>query len=150
MSLAGWIRGGLLVVGLPQALIGVWAYARPRNFFDTFPSGAEPWLPFFGPFDEHLVADFGALSVGLGLILVLAAVRWEPAVARAGIWGWLCWSVPHWATHSRLSDLMSPSASQSNMFSTTLAVVLPLLLLWMLHREATQQSPLRAAREGAR
>jgi hypothetical protein len=134
VSLTGWIRGGLLVVGLPQAFIGVWAYAAPRHFFDHFPSAAEPWLPFFGPFDEHLVADFGALSAALSLILVAAAVRWDAAVARAGLWAWLVWSTPHFATHARLSDLMSPQAASSNLVSTTLAVVLPLLLLWMIRR----------------
>jgi len=133
------IRLALLIIGLPQGVIGLWAYAAPRHFFDSFPSGAEPWLPFFGPYDGHLVADFGALSLALGIVVVVAAVRLHPLLTRVALWGWVAWSAPHFVTHAQLAGHMSRSAFASNAISTALAVLVPAVALWLVHRPTTPE-----------
>lgn len=139
-----WIKAGLLLTGLPQLLLGFWAYVAPLHFFENFPSQVEPWLPFFGPYDQHLVADFGALSAGLAAIVVFAAVRSERTVVIAAAWGWLLWSVPHFLTHVFLADHMTATAASKNFISTSLAVLVPVGVLFLLRaerRRATRTGP---------
>ena len=62
----GAIRFLLLALGVPQALIGLWALLGPHSFYADFPAGTDGWVHVLGPFDEHLVTDVGALFVALG------------------------------------------------------------------------------------
>ena len=43
---------------------GAWAFFAPRSFFDT--------LATFPPYNEHFIHDIGALSIGLGAVIVFA------------------------------------------------------------------------------
>ena len=45
---------------------GLWAFLAPRSFFDT--------LATFPPYNEHLIHDIGAFSIGLGTVIVFALV----------------------------------------------------------------------------
>jgi hypothetical protein len=53
---------------------GLWAFVAPRSFYDA--------VATFPPYNVHFVHDIGALSIGLGLTIVLVVVladRWHPA-----------------------------------------------------------------------
>ena len=68
------IRGLLLALAIPQGLVGLLALFAPRTFYDDFPLGTSGWVHPLGPYDQHLVTDVGGLFVGLGVLLVMAAV----------------------------------------------------------------------------
>ena len=70
----GAIRFLLLALGVPQALIGLWALLGPHSFYADFPAGTDGWVHVLGPFDEHLVTDVGALFVALGVVMAFAAM----------------------------------------------------------------------------
>ena len=53
---------------------GAWAFFAPRSFFDQ--------LATFPPYNEHLIHDIGAFSIGLGAVLVFALVG-LPAMSTA-------------------------------------------------------------------
>lgn len=55
------LLGGVVTVGL-----GLWAMIGPRSFFDQ--------LATFDPYNQHLIQDIGAFQIGLGAVLLLAAV----------------------------------------------------------------------------
>ena len=70
----------LAVVGLSS---GLWAEFSPRSFYDEFPGGGRAWVAANGPYNEHLVRDFGALigdAVGFALGAALGRVT------ASGIW----------------------------------------------------------------
>ena len=46
----------LVVVG---GSTGLWATLSPRSFYDEFPGGGRAWVAADGPYNEHLVRDFG-------------------------------------------------------------------------------------------
>src|SRR5436305_1125646 len=69
----GWLRGGLAVMAVTPLLVGVWATASPRGFYDQFPGAGHHWVSAVGAYDEHLVRDVGALYLGS---LVLLALTW--------------------------------------------------------------------------
>jgi hypothetical protein len=105
------IAGGLFFL-----LPGVWAFADPESFFDT--------VATFEPYNQHFIQDIGALQVGLGIILLLAALR--PALGTlaivllgAGIGG-----AVHTVSHVIGRDLGGHPGSDIPMFAVTSAVLL--------------------------
>jgi alkylhydroperoxidase family enzyme len=95
----GAIRFLLFALGIPQALIGLWALFWPSSFYDDFPAGTDGWVNVLGPFDEHLVTDVGALFVALGFLLAFAAVSLRRGTVIAAAIAWLIFSVPHFLWH---------------------------------------------------
>lgn len=95
----GPIRTLLLLLGIPQGLIGLWALLAPRSFYDGFPVGTDGWVNPLGPFDEHLVRDVGALFVGLAVLMTVAAIRLRRPLVRLAAAVWLIFAVPHAIWH---------------------------------------------------
>jgi hypothetical protein len=62
----GFPRAVAAVGGLVIGLLGVWALIAPRSFFDT--------VATFQPYNQHFLQDVGAFQVGLGAVLLLAAL----------------------------------------------------------------------------
>lgn len=54
------VGGGLLLA------FGLWAMIDPRSFFDS--------LATFDPYNQHLIQDLGAFQIGLGVVLLVAAL----------------------------------------------------------------------------
>src|SRR4051794_38194280 len=70
-----WLRGGLAVLAVTPAFVGIWATISPRGFYDQFPGGGHHWVSAVGAYDEHLVRDVGALYLG-SLVLLAFAFAW--------------------------------------------------------------------------
>ena len=63
--------------GVVLIVIGLWAFASPRSFFDS--------LAKWPPFNKHFIHDIGALQIGIGATLLLAVARTDALfVALAG------------------------------------------------------------------
>ena len=60
---------------LVAAQIGFWALLAPQSFYDGFPGTGRAWVAADGPFNEHLIRDFGALNLALLVVLGWAAVK---------------------------------------------------------------------------
>ena len=95
----GAVRFLLLALGIPQALIGLWALLAPRSFYDDFPAGTDGWVNQLGPFDAHLVTDVGALFVAIGVLAVLAGVSLRRHFVVGSMVAWLLYAVPHFVWH---------------------------------------------------
>ena len=80
-ALGHWLpRAVALVGGAGFVALGVWAMVGPRSFFDA--------LATFEPYNQHFLQDIGAFQVGLGVVLLLAAVPSRSdglAVALVGV-----------------------------------------------------------------
>ena len=68
---------------------GAWAFLAPQSFFDQ--------LATFPPYNEHLLHDIGAFSIGLGAVIVFALMR-LPAL-RSALLGVGVGSVVHVVSH---------------------------------------------------
>jgi hypothetical protein len=74
------LRTIAILGGLSFVALGVWAMIDPRSFFDA--------LARFEPYNQHFLQDIGAFQVGLGAVLLLAAVPGRTdslAVALVGV-----------------------------------------------------------------
>ena len=81
-------------------VLGVYAEFFPRAFYEDFPFGRS-WVMHDGPYNEHLVRDFGAMNLALASVTLAALYFGSRAAARASAIGWLVFSVPHAIYHYR-------------------------------------------------
>ena len=94
-------RMALVVIAAGSVVVGMWAQAFPRSFYDDFPGAGRVWVAVDGPYNEHLVRDVGGLNLALGFVAVLALMTGSLVVARAAGGGALLYGVPHLAYHAR-------------------------------------------------
>lgn len=104
-------RVALFVIAVSSGLVGVWALALPRSFYDDFPGAGRVWVAVDGPFNEHLVRDVGALNLALAFVAAYALVTGSVLVARAAGGAALIYGVPHLAYHAlNLEGFDAPDA----------------------------------------
>lgn len=61
-----WTRVVTIAAGIVFVGDGLWAMAAPESFFDVL--GQCP------PYNQHFVQDVGAFQIGLGAVLLIAAL----------------------------------------------------------------------------
>lgn len=104
-----WIRTGLLYLAAGAALVGLWALAAPRSWFDDFPGVVGPWAVAQPPYNEHLVRDVGALYTGFAVLFLWAALRPARALVVPVCWGWVVAQLPHLVFHAAHDEGLSRS-----------------------------------------
>lgn len=119
----------LALLGLVGLQLGIWATFWPRGFYDDFPGGGRSWVAADGPYNEHLVRDFGALNLALTAVVAVALVTRAPAAIRAAALAWLVFSVPHLAYHVRHIDIYDTADQVLNLTALGGAVVLAVVVL---------------------
>jgi hypothetical protein len=117
-------RGALALLSLVGLQVGGWAALAPRSFYDDFPGGGRAWVAADGPYNEHLVRDFGDLNLALTVVTVIALWTMTPVVVRAAAMAWLVYSVPHLVYHARHIDVYDSSDQLLNLSALGGAVVL--------------------------
>jgi hypothetical protein len=124
-----WLRGGLAVLAVTPALVGIWATVAPRGFYDNFPGGGHHWVSAVGPYDEHLVRDVGALYLGSLVLLAFAWTWLDRRLVQAALVSYTVAAVPHLAYHATALDGFSTGDAIGEIGGLALNVVLPLGLL---------------------
>ncbi len=121
----------LLVQGL---FVGAWAALWPRSFYDDFPGGGRAWVAADGPYNEHLVRDFGDLNLALAAVTLVALLAFTRWVVLAAALGWIVYGTPHLIYHLRHLDLYDTSDKVANVAALVLALVLPIVVLFGARR----------------
>jgi hypothetical protein len=134
VRMPGTLRAGLLILGVPQLLIGAWALVSPHGWFDSFPGAGHHWLPAYGPYNAHLATDVGATFVAIGLILILAALWLERRVVQVAVIGYLAYAIPHTIYHLSNDHDIGDGDQVVNGVTLVLSVLLALTLLWLTRR----------------
>ncbi len=124
-----WIRAGLLFLAATTLNGSLWALPFPRSFYEDFPLPGRDWVSTLGPYDEHLVRDYGALNLALGILLVATAIFLERRLTWVALVAWLGYAVPHFVYHTTLVDHFSPFDNLAQLTSLGLQILLPLVLL---------------------
>ena len=92
-----WTRSVGLAAGAFFVAFGLWAMVAPHSFFDT--------VAEFTPYNRHFVQDIGAFQIGLGAVLLLAAVREASDALAVGLLGVGAGSGAHVVSHLVGHDL---------------------------------------------
>lgn len=94
----------LAILAINGLALGIWATVTPRGFYDDFPGFDRHWVAMDGPFNEHLLRDFGALNLALGVLAVCAFIWVTRPMLIATALAWLAYSIPHIVYHATHLD----------------------------------------------
>ncbi|HET6708138.1 hypothetical protein [Amycolatopsis sp.] len=131
-------RALLVVFGLVEAVVGIWPLVSPTGFYQDFPGFRTGWVSMDGPFNEHLLRDFGGLNLGLAALLIGAAVIGTTAVARLAAVSALLFGVPHFLYHVGHVAHFEPVDQVLINGTTGLGVLLPLAILLIPARRVSR------------
>jgi hypothetical protein len=123
------VRIALALLYVKGLIVGAWAAAWPRSFYDDFPGGGRAWVAADGPYNEHLVRDFGDLNLALAVVTLVALIASTRVVALAAALGWIVYQAPHLVYHLRHLDLYDTGDRVANVTALVLGLVLPIVVL---------------------
>jgi hypothetical protein len=123
------VRIALALLFVQGLIVGAWAAAWPRSFYDDFPGGGRAWVAADGPYNEHLVRDFGDLNLALAVVTLVALIASTRVVALAAALGWIVYQAPHLVYHLRHLDLYDTGDKVANVTALVFGLVLPIVVL---------------------
>jgi len=95
-----WVRIGLLAIGVPNLLTGLWAVLSPQGWFDSFPGFAPRLVAAEPPFNAHLATDAGAGLLASGVVLLAAAWFADRRSTQLALVAFSAFAIPHAAYHA--------------------------------------------------
>lgn len=127
-----WLRLGLLLLAAVPLSIGFWAFLAPYHFYDIFPLSGRHWISTLGPYNEHLVRDYGANNFGFGVLLAATAVLLERHLTQIALVSWLAFAVPHLGFHLTQNRHFSLFDNLMQLGSLGFVVLLPFVMLFVV------------------
>jgi len=123
------VRIGLAALASIQLITGVWMQFSPVSFYQDFPT-----VDLTPPFSEHLMRDFGGVTLGLAVVIGAAAIWMERRLVLVALVAYLVYSGPHLVFH--LGHLHDASPLDVSFIVLTLggSVLLPLGVLLLAVR----------------
>ena len=134
-----WIRAGLLLLAATTLNGSLWALPFPRSFYDDFPLPGRDWVSALGPYNEHLVRDYGALNLAMGVLLVAVAIFLERRLTQIALIAWLGYAAPHFFFHVTQTHHFSLGDNLAQLGSLGLQVLLPLILLFFMAQHGAKE-----------
>jgi hypothetical protein len=142
MTMRTTARVLFLAIAVSLGAVGGWAEAAPHRFYRDFPAvGGRHWLPPLGPYNEHLIRDFGALNLGMAAAAAVAAIALTRAAAVCATAALEVYSLPHLVFHSAHTDVYSAGDNTANLVLLALAVVVPAVACWLVWRQSSVVRP---------
>ncbi|MDR6318217.1 hypothetical protein [Actinoplanes couchii] len=86
-------------LALVAAVVGFWAGFFPLSFHEHFPIPGWGWVANLGPYNEHLVRDYGLSNLALLVFTVWAFRKPTEESLRVLGGGWLVYSSFHFLWH---------------------------------------------------
>ena len=121
-------RVALVALAIGNGATGLLARLDPQVFYDDFPFGRS-WVAADGPYNEHLVTDFGAALLAIAALCLVGV--WRPSrdlVIGAAVAN-IVLGAFHIAYHAGVAELLSTTDNILSFTSIGLGIVLGLLLL---------------------
>jgi hypothetical protein len=137
-------RYGLLVVALGQLGATVQALVSPRSFYEDFPFG-RGWVQAYPSYNDHLIYDYGAYTLGAVVALVIAAIWLDRRVVQVVTVSWLVSATIHFVNHVLTVDRYGTGDAIANLAGLFVFVAVPgVLLIRSRHERAEDPGSARA------
>jgi hypothetical protein len=127
-------RIGLLILAVEGFSSGVWSTASPRSYYDDFPGFGLHWVRVDGPYNEHLMRDYGALNLALGAVALCAAIWLTRTLVVTAAIAWIVYSVPHLAYHLFNGQHFESTENVAVIVALLIAPGVALVVLWSVRR----------------
>ena len=141
-------RYGLLVIAIAQLGPTLQALLAPKSFYEDFPVG-RGWVQAYPAYNDHLIYDYGAYTLGAVVALVMAAVWLDRRVVQVATAGWLVSSTIHFVNHVLTIDRYGVGDAAANLTGLLLFVVIPGGLLLRSRNESPTEDSGRAGARAA-
>jgi hypothetical protein len=133
-------RWGLLVVAFGQLGATVQALVAPRSFYEDFPFG-RGWVQAYPAYNDHLIYDYGAYTLGAVVALVIAAIWLDRRVVQLATVSWLVSATIHLVNHVITVDRYGTGDAVANLTGLFLFVAIPGVLLVRSINESPAEDP---------
>lgn len=141
-AVPGWVRIGLVALGLPNLAAGAWAVLAPHSWYDRFPGWDPRLVAAEPPYNAHLASDAGAGLLAAGLVVLVAAWLADTRSVRLAIVAFAAFAVPHAAFHvANPSELLTSAQDAQNAVTLVVSVLAAAVLF-----TAARPSPAGPAR----
>jgi hypothetical protein len=134
-------RAGLALVALANAEVGVWGIAAPHSFFRSFPGFGHHWVSALGPYNEHLLRDYAAASLGLGVLLLAAALIFSRRLVLVAGASFLAATLPHFLYHVTPTESFSTADNAASLGAFVLEMVVVALAMAAAGKGAPDDTP---------
>ena len=133
-------RWGLLVVAFGQLGATVQALVAPRSFYEDFPFG-RGWVEAYPAYNDHLIYDYGAYTLGAVVALVIAAIWLDRRVVQLATASWVVSATIHLVNHVVTVDRYGAGDAVANLGGLFLFVAIPGGLLVRSINESSAEDP---------
>jgi hypothetical protein len=124
------VKIGLWAMAIFALVSGLWQQFAPRSFYDDFPGFGMHWVSVDGPYNEHLVRDFGGANLALAGVIFFAIFWPSVGVIRAVAAATLIAQVPHFIYHAfHLGVLATPLDRVLQTIALTIYLLIPIFVL---------------------
>ncbi|MFT3899335.1 MAG: hypothetical protein QM728_03700 [Gordonia sp. (in: high G+C Gram-positive bacteria)] len=121
-----WTRVVLVLLGLPQVVVGTWAVVATRHWFDTFPGFGPLLVAAEPPFNHHLASDAGAGFLATGVVALVAAAWGRREVVVTAALGLFAFALPHFLYHAaHPAPALSTAVNAGNAVVLGIAALVP-------------------------
>ena len=90
----GVLRASLWILATIELVLGVWNQFWPESFYRDVPT-----VDVTPPFSEHYARDFGGATLGIAVLLVVAAILPRTALAPVAGLAYKAFALPHFVFH---------------------------------------------------
>jgi hypothetical protein len=133
-------RYGLLIVAFAQLGATLQALLAPKSFYEDFPFG-RGWVEAYPAYNDHLIYDYGAYTLGAVVALVIAAIWLDRRVVQVVTVSWLVSATIHLVNHVVTVDRYSTGDAIVNITGLFLFVAIPGFLLVRSRHESSAEDP---------
>ena len=132
-------RYALLAIAFAQVGATLQALLAPRSFYDEFPFG-RGWVEEYPSYNDHLIQDYGAFTLGAVVAITLAAIWLDRRVVQLAIVSWLTGATIHFVSHVVTADRLETADAVANVGGLFIFVAVPAWLL-VKSRERSGSAP---------
>ncbi len=119
----GLLRLGIWFLTVVELAVGLVATLMPRTFYDHV-----PWVDLAPPYAEHLMRDYGAMNLTLGLVLLVAAITMDRLMVRTALTAYILFAIPHLLFHVTHHQHYTTAAAIGETTALVVALLLPMAL----------------------
>lgn len=113
-------------------MLGGWAFFMPGAFYDNFPIAGADWVSTLGELNEHLMTDFGATQLGLGVAALIAAGKDSRTGIVSVMIGFVVFGILHLGYHFTTFDHFTTGSALAQAIALATFILLPLGILQSL------------------